>query len=107
MYGQEDNMLRAELRSRRRIDTIYSENLTARFFVMPLNQYMKKDCYMVVGEEPYQESYRVTGYDIQSSEGIMYVTVDPIYTYDLSPAPEKTEEDDPKDFYWLNGGMNE
>ena len=107
MYGQEDNMLKDEIRSRSRMDTIYSENLKASFFVMPLNQYMKKDCYMVVGEEPYQESYRVTGYDIQSSEGIMYVTVDPIYTYDLSPAPEKTEEDDPKDFYWLNGGMNE
>ena len=107
MYGQEDNMLKDEIRSRSRMDTIYSENLKASFFVMPLNQYMKKDCYMVVGEEPYQESYRVTGYDIQSSEGIMYVTVDPIYTYDLSPTPEKTEEDDPKDFYWLNGGMNE
>ena len=36
MYGQEDNMLKDEIRSRSRMDTIYAENLgKSSFFIMP------------------------------------------------------------------------
>lgn len=104
MYGQEDNMLKDELKSRSRMDTLYAENLKSSFFIMPRNQYIKKDDYLIIGEKPFQEYYRVTGYDIQSSEGVEYVTVDPIYEYDLTPAPEQQPDDDPTEFYWLNGG---
>ena len=105
MYGQEDNMLKDEIKSRSRMDTLYTENLKASFFVMPKNQYVKKDDYFIVGAQPFQEYYRVTGYDIQSSEGIEYVTIDPIYEYDLTPAPRQEPTDDPEDFFWLNGGQ--
>jgi len=37
MYGQEDNMLKNEIRSRSRMDTIYAENLKTSFFIMPRN----------------------------------------------------------------------
>jgi hypothetical protein len=37
MYGQEDNMLKDEIRSRSRMDTLYAENLKSSFFVMPKN----------------------------------------------------------------------
>lgn len=105
MYGQENNMLKDEIRSRSRMDTIYGENLKASFFVLPKNQFLKKDDYLIIGEKPFQEQYRVTGYDIQSSEGVEYVTIDPIYEYDESPIPEKTENDNTEDFFWFNGGM--
>lgn len=104
MYGQENNMLKDEIRSRSRMDAIYAENLKSSFFVMPRNANLRKDDYLIVGERPYQEYYRVTGYDWQSSEGVGYVTVDPIYEYDLTPAPEKTELDNDEDFYWLERG---
>ena len=104
MYGQENNMLKDELKSRSRMDTIYNENLKSSFFIMPRNQYIKKDNYLVIGEEPFQESYRVTGYDLQSSEGVEYVTVDPVYEYDLTPTPEPAQGDDPAEFFWFNGG---
>ena len=104
MYGQENNMLRDELKSRSRMDTVYNENLKSSFFVMPKNQYIKKDNYLIIGEQPFQEYYRVTGYDIQSSEGVEYVTIDPVYQYDLTPAPEKQEGDEDTDYYWLEGG---
>jgi hypothetical protein len=104
MYGQEDNMLKNEIRSRSRTDTIYTENLKGSFFILPLNENIKKDDYFIVGEKPLQEYYRVTGYDIQSSEGIEYVTVDPIYEYDLTPAPKKQEGDSDESFFWLEGG---
>ena len=103
LYGQENNMLKDELQSRSRAGARYTENLKLSFFIMPLNEYIKKDIYIEIGEEPFKEGYRVTGYDIQSSEGIEYVSIDPVYIYDTSPAPEKGAEDEEEDFYWLEG----
>lgn len=102
MYGQEDNMLKDEIRSRSRMDTIYAENLKMSFFLMPVNEYIKKDDYLEIGEGSLKEAYRVTGYDIQSTPGVEYVTVDPVYMRDHTPAPEKQEGDKEEDFYWLN-----
>lgn len=105
MYGQEDNMLKDELKSRSRMDTLYTENLKSSFFVIPTTPMIRKDDYIIVGEKPLQEYYRVTGYDIQSTEGVEYVTIDPVYEFDLTPAPEQKQSDDPADFFWLNGGQ--
>ena len=105
LYGQEDNMLKDEIRSRSRMDAIYSENLKSSFFITPRNEFIKKDDYFIVGDAPHQEYYRVTGYDIQSSLGVEYVTIDPIYEFDLSKAPEQKASDDKEDFFWFNGGI--
>ena len=104
MYGQQDNMLKDELRSRSRMDVLYTENLKTSFFIMPTNEFLRRDDYLEIGEGALKEAYRVTGYDIQSTPGVEYVTVDPVYLRDNSLAPEQTEEDDPDDYYWLNGG---
>lgn len=104
MYGQEDNMLKDEIRSRSRSDAIYAENLKSSFFIMPTNEFIRKDDYIEVGQGKLKEAFRVTGYDINSTPGVEYVTVDPVYLRDHTPAPEQTKEDDPADFYWLNGG---
>ena len=106
MYGQENNMLKDEFKARSRMDTVYNENLKSSFFVMPKTQFLKKDDYLVVGKKPFQEYYRVTGYDIQSSKGVEYVTIDPVYEYDLTPAPAQLPQDNKDDFYWLTGGDN-
>lgn len=104
MYGQEDNMLKDELRSRSRMDTLYAEPLKMSFFIMPTTPDLRKDDYFIIGEKPLQEYYRVGGYDIQSSPGVEYVSIDPVYEFDLTPAPEKTPSDSDEDFYWLEGG---
>ena len=104
MYGQEDNMLKDEIRSRSRSDAIYAENLKSSFFIMPTNEFIRKDDYIEVGSGVLREGYRVTGYDINSTPGVEYITVDPVYLRDHTPAPEQTKEDDSADFYWLNGG---
>lgn len=106
LYGQEDNMLKDEIRSRSRMDTVYAENLKSSFFVAPLNEYIKKDDYFIVGEKPFQEYYRVTGYDIQSTPGVQIVTIDPVYEFDLTAPPQQSENDNSDDFFWLNGGQN-
>lgn len=104
MYGQEDNMLKDEIRSRSRMDTIYAENLKMSFFVMPTTPKIKKDDYLEIGTGELKEQYRVTGYDIQSTPGVEYVTVDPTYEYDLTPAPQQKPGDSEDEFFWLNGG---
>ena len=106
LYGQQDNMLKDELQSRSRMDTLYTENLKSSFFVLPTNEYLRKDDYLEVGAGALKEGYRVTGYDIHSTPGVEYVTIDPVYLRDQSPSPEQKENDDPEDFYWLNGGVN-
>ena len=103
MYGQENNMLKDELRSRSRMDTVYNENLKSSFFIMPVNPYIRKDDYFIVGEKPLQEYFRVTGYDIQSTEGCEYVTIDPVYEYDLSAAPTPPTDYSGDDYFWFKG----
>ena len=107
MYGQEDNMLKNEIRSRSRMDTVYEENLKLSFFVMPVNSNLKIDDYFVVGEKPLQEYYRVTGFDIQSTPGVQFVSVDPIYEFDQTPPPNKEPGDNDSDFFWFNGGISD
>ena len=104
MYGQEDNMLKNEIRSRSRMDTLYGENLKLSFFVIPANGNLRVDDYFVVGEKPLQEYYRVTGYDIQSTPGVEFVSVDPVYEFDLSAPPSQGQGDNDEDFFWFNGG---
>ena len=104
LYGQEDNMLKDEIRSRSRSDTIYAENLKSSFFVCPTNEFIRKDDYMEIGIDALKEGYQVTGYDIISTPGVEYVTVDPVYLRDHSAPPVQKEEDDPAEFFWLNGG---
>lgn len=107
LYGQENNMLKDEIRSRSRMDTIYAENLKSSFLVLPTNINIRKDDYLVIpgDEKKLQEQFRVTGYDIQSTEGVEYVTIDPIYEYDLSAQPTQKEDDKASEFFWFNGGV--
>ena len=104
MYGQEDNMLKDELRSRSRMDTLYTENLKLSFFIMPTNEFIRKDDYLEIGEGNLKEAYRVVGYDIQSTPGVEYVTVDPTYLHDNGDMPMPQRNDKPEDWFWLNGG---
>lgn len=108
-YGQEDNMLKDELKSRSRSRVLYTENLKLSFFILPLNEKIRKDDYLEVyagGKlESIKEAYVVTGYDTQSTPGVEFVSVDPQYIRDLTPPPEKKEGENDDDFFWINGGV--
>ena len=103
-YGQEDNMLKDELKSRSRNKALYTENLKLSFFITPLNENIRKDDYIEVGEGVLKEAYVVTGYDIQSTPGVEFVSVDPQYIRDLSEPPIQSAEDSDDDFFWINKG---
>jgi len=105
LYYQEDNMLKNELRSRSRTDTLYLENLKLNFLIMPATPNIKVGTYItipaVTGEI---QAFRVTGYDLVSTPYIMYVSMDPTYLRDESPPSTQYPEDKPEDFFWMNGG---
>ena len=55
---------------------------------MPTTEFIRKDDYLEIGEGALKEAYRVTGYDIISTPGVEYVTVDPVYLRDNSEPPK-------------------
>ena len=83
---------------------VYVEDSNSRFAIMPTCENLRKDDYMELGDGKLREGYRVTGYDIHSTSGVEYVSLDPMYVKDGTPAPEKKPTDNSDDFYWLNGG---
>lgn len=85
----------------------YLEDENTYYVVMPANQNLKRDDYVQVGTAPMAQQFRVTGYDLQSTEGVEYVTLDPTYEYDLTPPPTKQEGDNDEEFFWFTGGVEE
>ena len=105
MFGQENNMLKDELKSRSRMQSLYTENLKLGFLILPTNKNINKDDYFTIqinNDEDMKEAYRVTGFDRLSSKGIEYVSVDPVYIYDESEPPKKEETDTPEQWIWLD-----
>lgn len=83
---------------------IYLEENKLHSVIMPVNKFINKDDYIQISENDLKDQFVVTGYDRLSTEGIQYVSLDPVYERDLTPAPEKTEGDSDDDFFWLDGG---
>ena len=79
---------------------VYREALKYNHLVMPKNVNLHKDDYMVINDQ----SYVVTGFDWDSTDGIMYVSLDHTYERNLTPPPEQPEEDTSNDYFWINGG---
>ena len=102
LYGQEDNMLKDELKSRSRMNTLYTENLKLSFFILPVNANINRDDYLEVGENELKEAYRVTGYDRQSTKGVEYVSIDPVYIYDTTPYPQNTNNSTANEWKWVD-----
>ena len=101
LHGSGDSALKDTLKT---VGAVYSEDDNSRFMIMPVNEYIRKEDYLEVGEGRLKEGYRVTGYDIHSTPGVEYVTLNPMYIKDKTPAPEQKPGDKEEDFYWLNGG---
>lgn len=85
-------------------NVIYLEDSNSNFLILPLNENLQKQSYFEITIKNIKQGYRVTGYDVISTPGVEYVTVDPIYIMDKSPLPEINAEDKKEDIYWLEEG---
>lgn len=84
--------------------TVYLEDMNNYLMVLPKNPGIQKDNYYVIGDAPYDQPFRVMGFDVQSNPGVEYVTLEIVYRYDQTPAPAKTSADNDEDFFWFRGG---
>ena len=85
----------------------YTENDNSALFILPKNPNIKKEDYLVIEKgSDYEQAYSVTGIDAISTNGIMYVTIDPVLKRDETPAPTKPAGDTSDDYFWLEGGDN-
>lgn len=75
------------------------ENYKHFHLIMPNLSSLKKDQYLVIGTE----GFTVSGYDSITVPGVMYVSLEQTYLKDQTPAPVKTPDDDPDEFFWLKG----
>lgn len=103
LYGSQRSKITDSVLSK--MTTWYTEDDNCAMFIMPLNPNLKKECYMVIGENTeYEQAYNVVGIDGISSKGVMFVSIDPVLKRDNSPAPVRPSGDDSDDYYWLEGG---
>ena len=63
--------------------------------------------YFEVTQGNITQGYVVTEFDINSTPGVNYVTVDPVPTREESSVPVKDKEDTNEDFFWLQGGIQQ
>ena len=105
-YGQGDNVLRNSIIGGRK-GPLYEEPEMTSTLIMPTSGDLKKEDYFEIRDEQrgIVEAYRVIGFDTQSTPGIEYVTVDPVYERDKTPKPQQSLTDKDEDFYWLKGGI--
>ena len=85
---------------------IYRENNNLHLFITPQNETIGRDLYLEVVQGNITQGYVVTDFDINSTPGINYVSVDPVPVRDKSSTPNRNENDKQEDFFWLQGGIN-
>lgn len=103
LHGSGDSALKDTLKT---IGALYREDNNSRFIIMPTHEKIKKDDYFEIGEGDLKEAYRVTGYDVLSTPGVEYVTLNPMYIKDQSAPPTQQPGDNSDDLFWLTGGAD-
>ena len=89
---------------RSRVHTaVYGENENLYLLITPRNAAIKTDLYFSIAPGGITQGFRVTDFDVISTPGVEYVSLDPTFIRDETPAPTQTTSPD-DEFYWLNGG---
>lgn len=85
-------------------ESLYKENNNLHMFITAYNPSIARDVYL---EVPYKDSitsYVIAETDVNSTPGVVYVTVDPSYIRDKSA--ENSNKDESAASFWFNGGVN-
>lgn len=83
---------------------IYSENNNLHTFITTQNETICRDLYFEVTQGNITQGYVVTEFDINSTPGVNYVTVDPVPLREETEKPTQADNDSKEDFFWLQGG---
>lgn len=99
IHGAGDEPLRETLKI---TSSVYTENDNLLFAIMPANENLRREDYFELGEGALREGYRVIGYDVQTTLGIEYVSLNPIYVKNNEASIKKQESE----YNWLDGGVS-
>lgn len=83
---------------------IYLENNNLHMFITPWNKKMTRNFYFEIKHEDINQGFQVVEFDINTTPGVGYISVDPVPVKDLSDIPETSAEDKKEDIFWFNGG---
>lgn len=82
----------------------YRENNNEYTFITSFNKSIKKDTYFEIEHKGVKQAYLVKNFDINTTSGVEYVTVDPVPLRNMTPAPEQSTGENSEDYFWLQGG---
>jgi hypothetical protein len=85
-------------------EAIYKENNNLYMFVTSYNSSVTRDIYFEIPYEETTTAYVISGIDVNSTPGVMYVTADSSYIRDKST--EETPKEESAANYWIGGGAN-
>lgn len=83
---------------------LYMEAQTPYFFITGYDETIKRELYFSVSYRNNIEGYKVTGYDIVSTPGVEFITIQEQPIRDETPKPTPQPGEDPTPYYWLDGG---
>ena len=83
-------------------EAIYKQNDNLHTFITAYENSIYRDIYFEVAYKETNSAYVVTELDVNSTPGVMYVSVDPSYIRNKSETSE--EENTSAEQFWLNGG---
>ena len=83
---------------------VYAEDDKLHLFIMGQHDKIKRDTYFEVSYKDIVQAFIVTDFDVHSTPGVEYVSIDPVAVRDKTEAPAPTEDDRPEDLFWLKGG---
>lgn len=84
---------------------VYNENNNLHTFITTQNETITRDLYFEVIQGNITQGYVVTEFDINSTPGVSYVTVDPVPIRDKQKAPTQNTDEPAENYYWLMGGI--
>ena len=84
---------------------LYTENDNLHTFITTQNETICRDLYFEVTQGNITQAYVVTEFDINSTPGVNYVTVDHVPVRPAETGPVEVEEENKEDYFWLQGGI--
>ena len=86
--------------------TIYLESTNLHMFITKFNPKLERDCYFEIKKDTMELAYWITETDVVSTDGVCYASVDQRHKIDFTEPPAQTAQDNPDDYFWLNGGVS-
>ena len=86
-------------------NAVMMENNNLHLFVTPFNKTLVSGGYLEIIYEEITQGFTIKEFDIHSTPGIAYVTVDPVPLRNKETAESVIEGKKDETTFWLNGGM--